>query len=166
MSSYIFKNVKKYAAIGKLNFNNGIYRVALCTHELVDTPKTYWDKEYWSDINEFEITNVTGYPNDGYETTPTAPGHPLQGIGVVYKDDAGIPCDDGLEDILVYANDVSYNISHIKADCAVIMKKNISGQYELICAIDIRVDGQSVISNNGVFKLLFSEKNGGFLVIK
>jgi len=172
MASFVFDQVKEFAISGTLNFNNvadGTYRVALMVSDVVDDPSLYSPKKYWSEISQFEIVNYSTYNNDGYPGRnpypDSKPGNVLKGVKI--EDNPAGGGDDGLMDKVAYAKNISYNVSTIDADCVIIMKiSSKPNDYDLIAAIDIRVDGQSVKSNNGVFSLLFDLNSGGFLTVK
>lgn len=160
MASYVFENAKKLLSMGQLNFvSGGPYRLALMTAD-IQTVSTFSKLDKWSEISQFEISQVSPTPV-GY--TPKM----LSGVGVSTVDTNS----DGSDDSVVYANNVSYNVSTITASYIVIVKAKTSGDVmtdndELICALDIRSGGLPVTSNAGVFKIRLDISSGGFLIIK
>jgi len=170
MSSFVFDQIKEFAVDGTLNFKSvpdGMYRVALLTNTIVDSPETYSKKTLWSEIMIYEITLAQGYNVINYpDNVNGKPGSPLTGVNVYDLPDNGSSGGDRLMDKVVAANDIIYNNSTITADCAVIMRARTDGDYDLITALDIRENGASVNSSNGTFTLLLSVNSGGFLTIK
>ena len=160
MASYVFDSAKKLLGSGKLNFNGGgPYRLALMTDAMANEAVLSLQK-IWSDIKQYEI-NYTG-------NTPVP-------LGYSSKELAGVNITEATNTVdysIVYANDVEYLVSTISASYIVIVKgANASGDSmmdddQLIEAIDIRVGGIPVMSNNGVFSIKLRLGSNGFLMIK
>lgn len=170
MASYVFDQVKRFAGSGSLNFDtapDGHFRIVLCTGDVLNS-SAHSDKEFWSELSGYEITENDLYNDDGYpNNVNSVPGSSLNGVGINTIADANGSCDDGLPDNVIYAEDVVYNVSTIDADAAIIVRESsTTGEYDLITALDLRIGGDPVRSNTGVFSLLLSESSGGFLIIK
>lgn len=156
MSSFVFSNAKLLLSSGSLQFNNGIFKFALIGDAKLFDDKSYCDKTKWSEIKDLEI----GIGNVGY-----VKHEPLRAVKIVTV------ANDGSDDILVCANDITYPISTISAVGAVIVTSNyaygeITNNDKLVLAIDLRTNGSAVSSNNGVFTVKLGENSGGFLRIK
>ena len=170
MSSYVFDQVKLFAIKGELQLEmpmDGMYIVALLDATILNTP-SFSKKTKWDEISQYEIpvSSNPGYILGGKEIT---------GVGSsTYIDNGTNTGDDNHNDIIVYADNVVFNSSHITASCAVIMKYPSLGamstrsntDLDLIAALDLRNGVTPVTSSNGAFRLLFEESSGGFLKIK
>jgi len=148
MSSYTFDRIKLAIAKGELTFynvNDGDFKLALVTSAAFDNMATgaLSDSILWSDVEHTEITQDVNYNTEGYD------GHQdLKSVGLLEVD------VDGLTQLKVSASDMTFPISQIDADGAIIYKND--SQLTLIEAIDF---GGKVSSNNGVFIIELS-KNG------
>ena len=146
MSSYTFDRVKLAVAKGELTFfavNDGDFRLALVTSAAFDNMANgaLSDSILWSDVEYTEITQDANYNTDGYT------GHQqLTSVGLLEVD------VNGLTQLKVSASDISFPISTIDADGAIIYKND--SRLTLIEAIDF---GGKVTSNNGVFILELSK---------
>ncbi len=162
MASFIFDQVKTLLATNaiKLVDNDGTYVLALLDNTILDAKSTYSSKTKWSDISTYEISSVTGYNSVTYEQRS------LTNMSGETITDAGGSCDDGLPDYKVSAQNIVYNVSTIDADCAVIMRKNISGDNDLVVALDLRSNNTKISSNMGVFTVRLDSSSGGYLIVK
>lgn len=168
MASFVFNGIKKQIGNGTFSFNvnDGQLRLALFSSGIFDNNNlTYSSKTRWDEIKHLEITEVSGYNSEQYGPKS------LTGVGIGDLADAGGVCDDGLLDQKVYANDVVYPVSTIDADCALIVRTaSTSGQIQdddlPVMAIDIRNNGNTISSNQGVFTIRLNSNSGGFLIIK
>ena len=156
MASYVFDSAKRLLGSGKLNFNGGgPYRLALMTdameNETALSPLSTWDK-----IKQYEIPSdaITKYTSKE-----------LVGVNIT-------EATNTVDYSIVYCNDVEYIVSTISASYIVIVKganasgDAMTGDDQLIEAIDIRVGGIPVMSNNGVFSIKLGQSSNGFLMIK
>jgi len=147
MSSYVFDTVKIRIARGEITFYNipdGGYRLALVTSAAFANMSTgaLSDKVTWEDVKHTEITQDVNYNSEGYN------GHQkLKNIGL-YEEDV-----DGFTQLKISATDISFPISTINADGAIIYKDD--SHLTLIEAIDF---GGKISSNNGVFLLELATK--------
>lgn len=147
MSSYTFDRVKLAVAKGELTFYNVLdndFYLALVTSAAFDNMENgaLSDSILWSDVQHTEITQNVNYNTEGYT------GHQgLKSVGVLEVD------VDGLTQLKVSATDISFPISKIDADGAIIYKND--SHLTLVEAIDF---GGKMSSNNGVFILELSTK--------
>lgn len=164
MASYVFDQVKKFVAAGTIKFDIDNYRVVLVTDAAFDPSFSSYDT--WDEMSDVEITQNSEYNREGYPGhSDSAPGTQLKNVGYVLGDDQD---DDGYPDVVVYSDNITYNVSTIDAAGAIILRGRTDGKYDLISALDFRTPGGGnyISSNNGVFSLLFDEYSGGFLIIK
>jgi len=140
-TSYVFDHVKMMVAKGQIIFYNipdGGFKLALVTSAAFDnfSAGAFSDYEYWNDVSAAEI-NVTGsgYSSKGY-TGPES----LVNNGTSEEE------VNGFTQVKVSATDMSYPISTIDADGAVVFKNDST--CTLITAIHF---GEKKSSNNGSF---------------
>lgn len=144
MASYTFDSIKLKIAKGEITFYgipDGGFKLALVTSAAFASPTTgnLSDNEFWNDsvVSATEITEDANYNNTGYT------GHQdLTNIGIVEVD------VDGFTQLKVSANDISFPVSQIDADGAIVYKNDTNKT--LIEAIHF---GGKISSNNGVFIL-------------
>lgn len=155
MASFVFTNAKLLLSTGDLSFDGSesIYKLALMGSDFFEISDVA-SKTEWGDIKSTEIptNDVTKY------TSKT-----LNGVQSTPKNDGSC---------IISADNISYPISTISASYIVIVKSSVGSDdiiYDtdlLVTAIDIRIAGNPVTSNNGVFNINLSFSSGGFLIIK
>lgn len=160
MASFIFEHVKTKIANQsiKLVDVDNIYKIALLDDTILNDVNTYSSKTVWSDISQFEITNITEYNHEGYSQKflKNIKGENVTSNGT---------CDDTIPDYKISADNIVYNVSTIDADCAVILR-NVGSDPELIAALDLRHNGEKISSNQGTFTIRLDSNSGGYLIIK
>ena len=149
--SYVFKQVKNLAVTGQLNFTDigTTYKLALVTVDAFTSINEKSEYTNWTSLSHTEIPIGGGY------TGPIA----LSGVGVKEVSDIN---SDSVRDYIVYANDVTISNSTLEVAGVVIMKTDGT----LICAIDVRNNGNTIKSNIGVFTVTLNQSSNGFLIIK
>jgi len=146
MSTYVFDNVKSLMAKSQLSFYgvpDGGFKLALVTSAAFTNSETgsLSDEQYWSGVSGTEITEDSAYFTVGYT------GHQdLNSVGLLEVDSGGYT------QIKVSANDISFPVSKIDADGAIIYKNDTNKT--LIIAIDF---GEKKRSSDGVFNMGMSE---------
>jgi len=146
--SYTFNKIKLKMAKGELKFYgipDGGFKLVLVTSAAFENQETgaLSDNEFWGQVSGTEITQDGGYNTDGYT------GHQdLINIGTQEVD------VNGLTQLKVSATDISFPVSTIDADGAIVYKNDTNKT--LIEAIEFDV---KQISNSGVFYINLS-KNG------
>tara|TARA_Y100000310_G_C20704329_1_gene833671 strand:- start:39256 stop:39717 length:462 start_codon:yes stop_codon:yes gene_type:complete len=152
MASYTFDGVKLKVAKGEMIFfgvSDGDFKMALVTSGVFENQSTgaMSDSTVWDDVSACEITENVNYNTVGY-TGPVD----LTNVGTLEED------VNGFTQLKVSAIDVSYPVSQIDADGAVVYKNDASKT--LVEAIHF---GSKISSNNGVFNVNIS--NNGWIRI-
>jgi len=157
MASFVFTNAKLLLSTGDLSFDDVndsvVYKLALMSSDFGDisniTSKTVWDDVKSTEIPTNDVTKYTSRKLSGIKSEPNGDGS-----------------------YIISATNISYLISTISASYIVIVKSSVGSDdiiYDtdlLVAAIDIRIAGNPVTSNNGVFNINLSFSSGGFLIIK
>lgn len=147
MSSYKFDSVPLKIAKGQITFYgvvDGDYKLALVTSAAFDNLSTGSLSNFstWNEVSGTEI-NVVG---SGYNSTGYTGLQSLEGVGLLEVD------VNGFNQLKVSANDITFPLSTIDANGAIIMKND--ADKTLINAIDF---GAKKPSNNGAFVVNLSK---------
>jgi hypothetical protein len=165
MTSYVFSNIKKLLATSNFNFTSGVFKMALMSKDVLN--ESNYDATTWSQIKQYEISGLSEYNHEGYQQAKLVD---VKSQKITMRGSG----EDTVPDYRIYANNITYPVSTIDADCAVIVK-SISGGYGDIVnddipvlVLDLRPSGvmKSVSSSQGVFTIKLDNNSGGYLIIK
>ena len=165
MASYVFSNIKKLLATSNFNFTSGVFKMALMGEGVLS--ESCYDNTKWSQIKQYEISLLNGYSHEGYQQAKLVGVYSqkitMRGSG-----------EDTVPDYRISANNITYQVSTIDADCAVIVKSisgadgNIADNDIPVLVLDLRPSGKMtpVSSSQGVFTIKLDNDSGGYLIIK